>query len=116
MKWVDYREKLNLGFSDSKKSRMLANKISTFICDGKLNENYSTDDYYRFCLMVGLPYTRTTIPKKYLTLLFRDNKLSISESISYYVAFVNSQKTKSKDHMQLLFNILCDFFYFLLKK
>ena len=31
MKWIDYREKLGIGFSDSDKAKMLANNVATFI-------------------------------------------------------------------------------------
>ena len=51
MKWIDYREKLGIGFSDSDKAKMLANNVATFIKNSALNSSYTTDDYYRFCLM-----------------------------------------------------------------
>ena len=57
MKWIDYREKLGIGFSDSDKAKMLANNVATFIKNSALNSSYTTDDYYRFCLMTGTPYS-----------------------------------------------------------
>lgn len=109
MKWIDYREKLGIGFSDTSKEKLLSNKIATFISDGKLNENYASDDYYRFCLMTGINYTPPYPATSHLKTLFTKNNLTISHSISYYVAFVNTQTSCNKSHRKLLFDVLGDF-------
>lgn len=106
MNWVDYREKLGIGFSDSSKAKMLSNKVATFISNGKLNENYSDDDYYRFCMMTGIRYSQPYPATCYLERLFVKNNLSIPQIISYYVAFVNTQIFCEESHRKDLFDVL----------
>ena len=109
MKWIDYREKLGIGFSDSSKSKLLANKIATFIESSSLNSNYSSNDYYRFCLMVGYKYSLTLNPEEALARLFLRLKTSTFSIISYYVAFVNTQTECDKAHRVDLIDVLQEF-------
>ena len=109
MKWIDYREKLGIGFSDVGKEKFLANKVATFVGNGKLTENYSAEDYYRFCLMTGINYSYTNSPTSRLETLFIKNNLSIPKIISYYVAFVNTQTTCAESHRKILFEVLGEF-------
>lgn len=111
MNWVDYREKLGIGFSDKDKAKKLANKIATFIGNGKLNENYSNDDFYRFCLMVGCRYSPSYPSTASLVTLFTKNAMPIPNIVSYYVAFVNAQTSCDKSHRDLLFEVLGEFLY-----
>ncbi len=109
MNWIDYREKLGIGFSDVGKANLLSNKVATFIGDGKLNENYTPDDYYRFCLMTGISYSHPYPATLYLKSLFTKNNLTIPKIISYYVAFVNTQTSCEESHRTLLFEVLGEF-------
>ena len=109
MKWVDYREKLGIGFSDAHKAKKLSNKIASFIDNGALNEGYTEDDYYHFCLMTGLRYSEPYPTTYFLANLFVENNLSIPKIVSYYVAFVNSQTSCSARHKIDLFEVLCEF-------
>lgn len=109
MNWIDYREKLGIGFSDMGKAKLLSNKVATFIGNGKLNENYTTDDYYRFCLMTGISYSYPYPTTSYLKTLFSKNNLTIPKIISYYVAFVNTQTSCEESHRTVLFEVLGEF-------
>ena len=109
MKWIDYREKLGIGFSDSDKAKMLANNVATFIKNSALNSSYTTDDYYRFCLMTGTPYSMPYPETQGLYLLFSGKKLSIPQIISHYVAFVNTQNDATKIRKKTLMNALGKF-------
>lgn len=110
MKWIDYREKLGIGFSDQVKAKRLANMVVTFVCHGTANQNYEPDDYYRFCLMTGIPYTSYyNDATKGLEKLFLGKDLSINHIISYYIAFVNSQTEKPKSQRKLLLSIFSNF-------
>ena len=109
MKWVDYREKLGIGFSDSSKTKLLANKIATFVESSSLNSDYSSNDYYRFCLMVGHKYSFTLTPEKDLSSLFLSSKLTTPSLISYYVAFVNTQTECKIIHRRKLIIVLQEF-------
>lgn len=109
MNWVDYREKLGLGFSDDGKATLLSKKIATFIAHGKINEHYSHNDYYRFCLMVGINYREDFPVTKPIAAMFSKSKISIASIISYYVAFVNTQTECDDDHRRTLIGVLGNF-------
>ena len=59
MRYVDYREKLGLGFNDDDKTKMLFNKIIEFL--KKVRKDYHLQEFlfgrddikYLFCQMVG---------------------------------------------------------------
>ena len=103
MKWMDYREKLGIGFSDKNKAKRLANIVKTFICHGAVNQDYESDDYYRFCLMTGIPYRDYGYNStRGLEAVFTGDDLTINHIISYYIAFVNTQTDKPKAHRNLL--------------
>lgn len=109
MKWIDYRNKLGIAFSDNDKAKILANKIATFIKNGALNSSYTTDDYYRFCLMTGILYSTPYPETQGICRLFSAKGLSIPQIISYYVAFVNTQNDATKSHRKTLIKILGEF-------
>lgn len=108
MRWIDYREKLGVGFSDKEKTKILANKVATFIRNGALNSKYTVDDYYRFCLMTGRLYTEPYPETAGLFDLFTEN-LSIPQIVSYYVVFVNTQENADKHRKKLLIDVLGNF-------
>lgn len=109
MKWVAYREKLGIGFSDKDKASLLANKLCTFIRYSSLNEEYSDDDYYRFCLLTGIAYTDPSDVHATIASLFRSKELAINKLVAYYVAFVNTQDDASQTHKDDLINELKGF-------
>lgn len=109
MKWVDYRDKLGIGFSDKRKAKLLSSKVAISIGHGALNENYSRNDYYRFCLMTGMKYNYCLVPTSDLVALFTENELSIPQIISYYIAFVNTQSDSDENHRALAIEVLEEF-------
>lgn len=109
MKWIDYREKLGIGFSDESKGKLLARKIATFISRGALNEKYSYSDYYRFCLMTGINSKIDYSITNRLENLFLNDKLTLPKTISYYIAFVNTQTECKQEHREVLISVLEEF-------
>lgn len=109
VKWTDYREKLGIGFSDNQKANALANKISSFIESGKMNQNYSRENYFQFCRMVGKKYENIFPAKDCISHLFEANSFSVREIISYYIAFVNSQIDQDEEHHKRLIEVLTIF-------
>ncbi len=109
MKWIDYREKLGIGFSDKSKAKILGRQIATFISYGAMNERYSYNDYYRFCMMTGLPYSTHYSPHEMLEKLFLTEKISLANIVSYYIAFVNTQTDCEEAHRDDLIHSLESF-------
>lgn len=96
MKWIDYREKLGIGFNDKEKANALAKKISTFLKYGAINQKYSYTSYYDFCLMVGVEYQNIRQAREYLADFFLFHCKTVLSAISYYIAFVNTQEEGEK--------------------
>lgn len=109
MRWIDYREKLNIGFSDNEKKKMLANNIASFIENGGVSLDYTVDDYYEFCLTTGILYSEPRPETEGLYRLFAKTDLSIPQIISYYIAFVNTQTYATRPYKKNLIDILGDF-------
>lgn len=92
MKWIDYRAKLGVGFSDKDKFVALKNKIYTFV--GYLNNmrSFEYDDYDLMCFMLLIggkveDYDYDPLEDVQETL---DMSRNMGDLISKYVAFCNS--------------------------
>jgi len=88
MKWVDYREKLGIGFKDDEKCKMLKNKVSLFLDE---IGGYSDSEYREYSSMVG-EYVGIFIstPLDGLKQSLIDRTTSLSEFVSKYIAFYNT--------------------------
>lgn len=99
MKWLDYREKLGIGFSDERKVQYFVVKIFNFL--NALSENYqsgciTTKEYLDFCNMVGVSAHLNITEDCYSKERFRD-VLSVFHQyenhlpsfLAHYMALVN---------------------------
>ncbi len=109
MKWVDYRERLGIGFNDDAKTKMLANKVSAFIEHGRFNQDYSFSEYYSFCVMTGRQFQNIYPASKYLADLMCQKNNTIPIIISYYIAYVNTRELKDQHQRKLLIHVLSNF-------
>lgn len=102
MEWLDYREKLGLGFNDSEKYRFFQVQIWNALRSIRETRNgaVSTRAYTRFCSMAGIEidfslYDSGTERRRYqfcLNVLDRHNSF-LNDFLVYYVAFMNSLET-----------------------
>lgn len=90
MKWIDYREKLGIGFDDGAKFEMLSNVLKNFV-DNVVCESYDENSHLNYCQMVGETYSNYYRPYQHLSESFEKCR-SISELISKYIAFYNTCK------------------------
>lgn len=90
MKWVDYRERLNLGLNDSDIFDALRNKLKNYV-RYSIGELYSTTSAYAFCNMIGIlyeeygPYNNWRIVTNSL-----NNAQNSVHLLSIFVAFCNT--------------------------
>lgn len=90
MNWLDYRNKLGLGFADKEKYEMLSNKVNNFILN-VVGNAYSKEAYLEYCMMTGVKCCSYDEP--YINVARNIEKSdSMSELVSKYVAFYNTYK------------------------
>lgn len=65
MKWVDYREKLGIGFNDKQKFKMLSAMLKNYV-DNVIEENYDESSHLNYCQMVGEDYYDYNRPYQHL--------------------------------------------------
>ena len=89
MKWVDYREKLGIGFDDTIKFDMLRNRIGVFL--NSFGNLYNSPSYTRYAIMVGEPLLNSANPP--ISGLYRslvNLPFNTKELVSKYIAFYNT--------------------------
>ena len=94
MNWIDYREKLGIGFNDDEKFKMLKNKASVFF--GTFGSRYSDDSYKKYAIMVGeklLNHNHNAIYGLEESLINRT--YSTIDFLSKYIAFYNTYDEKA---------------------
>ena len=104
MDWVDYREKLGIGFCDKEKFKYFKTKIFNVlnaVSKDIYSECLDIEEYYAFCNITGMPLNHNYDNDCYrrerfehcLSIIERAN--SLSEFLAYYVALTNSIKAES---------------------
>ncbi len=97
MNYMDYREKLGIGFSDDEKFKYLKTNILT--CLRYFQNSYNMRSYCQFCLSIGYPcapppesYSKSEEIKWYLDEILNilKTKNSIKEFLWYIIAFLNT--------------------------
>ena len=92
MNWLDYREKLGIGFNDMQKTSLfIKNILST--CR-KLNSEYddiiTDEEYFEFCTMTGAEYTTDYDYFESVIDELSNYENNFIEFIARYIAFINS--------------------------
>lgn len=90
MKWVDYREKLGIGFNDEQKFKMLSNMMQNFV-DNVVGNEYSESAYFDYCMMTGETYLDYNRPYQHLSSDIGHCKI-MTEILSKFIAFYNTYK------------------------
>lgn len=96
MDWLDYREKLGIGFNDKEKVGYFLMKICNLLEDIKydMRTQISDSEYYNFCNMTATAMRHGELYGDGYELILSTLKKHIKdfkEFIAYYVAFVNCQ-------------------------
>lgn len=120
MEWIDYREKLGLGFNDTEKANRCMNYLLTHLSayfnelefeNGafKLSQSKSInkEEYLMFCSIIGERYQNTEYIYSAIIHELEFYQRDFKEFISVYIALVNSVKNrpegaKQKDLLAIL--------------
>lgn len=115
MDWLDYREKLEIGFCDAEKVSLFMVKAFNLL-DG-MNHDYMYEqitgtEYFDFCDTTGTPMKHGDIYYSGYNLIIEilhKHTSSLEEFLAYYLAFVNCQKDSSnkKWTKEKFKNVIC---------
>lgn len=115
MDFIDYREKLGIGFCDKEKFRYFKIKILNFL--NLSSEGISADEYFSFCNLTG-KYLNHDLLESYKYLERLEECVSVlrqintlNEFLAYYMTLTNSISTEKKMlrlERGTLYNLLCN--------
>lgn len=115
MDWIDYREKLGIGFSDRNKVEYFMTKIFNLLDGGgdKMRLQIDEDEYFNFCNVTGTPMRHGPLygeGYKIIMDVLHRNSHTLEHFLAYYMALVNCQKDNkckswSKENFE---NALCN--------
>ena len=119
MNWVDYREKLGIGFSDKEKASYFITKMFNVLDDNsdEIRNQIDEKEFFVFCDMTGTPMRHTRLFGERYNLIIKvieSHSSSLEDFLAYYIAFINCQKDNSykplkrKDYINLACNLLDD--------
>lgn len=92
LKWLDYREKLGIGFNDEQKAKLFIANVLT-ICrklSSEYNDIVNDEEYLDFCTMTGADYNDDFDCFENIIEELSVYENDFMEFIARYVAFINS--------------------------
>lgn len=96
MDFIDYREKLGLGFNDRELENMFFNRIFNVLDDlTDMNGQISSTEYFHFCRYTGYPMQHGIIAGEGWGIILRilhKNVSSLREFLPYYMFMINCQE------------------------
>lgn len=113
MNFIDYRKKLGIGFENDKVKEMFFNRIIGFLENNPGIKTQMTEhEYLDFCFQIGYkPYDNVYDKSVWNSIItiFRYNRQSIKEFLSYYIFYVNCQvDNESKEYTkEQLIEVIC---------
>ena len=115
MDFIDYREKLGIGFSDKERAKYFFAKVFNFL--DELNSDYmynqiTNEEYFAFCNTAGIPMQHGGIYSEgyhFIVKELREHTSSIEDFLAYYMSFVNCQKDEptKKCTKEQFKNLIC---------
>lgn len=95
MDWLDYREKLKIGFCDTEKLKFFYNKMFNLLesCEDNASRFFGEKGYFKFCNLTGTSMGRSNRYFGEYGLAvdtLSKHTSSLADFLSYYMAFANS--------------------------
>lgn len=97
MDWIDYREKLGIGFADHDKVEYFMVKMFNLLDDvaAEMQSQIDGNEYYTFCSVTGTPMRHGALYGEGYSIIInvlRKKTHSLEVFLAYYMAFINCQK------------------------
>ena len=99
MDWLDYREKLGIGFDDEQKVALfiikIFNVLNSLLDSSDIRSQISNDEYFVFCNMTGTITDQDLFHGdgfQYIMRVLQHHTEKLPDFLSYYMAFLNCQK------------------------
>lgn len=96
MDFIDYREKLGIGFNDRELENMFFNRIFNVLDDlDGMNNQISREEYFHFCRYTGYPMQHGITAGAGWEIILRilhKNNGSVREFLPYYMFMINCQE------------------------
>lgn len=115
MNWIDYREKLMIGFDDQEKTSYFLCKIFNILDSASESRRNQIDEneYFIYCNTTGTVMRQGQLYGDGYDLIvknLRHHSQSLEDFLSHYIAFINCQKDKSyKEYTQENYkNVVCN--------
>ena len=114
MEWIDYREKLGIGYSDKQQLGYFMTKMFNVL--DTLGDSrdllISDSEYLKFCNITGVPVSEDYFRKNGYWLIvsvLRECRVNFKEFIAHYIAFINCRDdSKNKKYSKTYFkDVLC---------
>lgn len=102
MDWLDYRERLGLGFSDEAKTRLFLTKMFNILHEvyNAASVQFRRTEYFLFCNKTGVDMRKSGKPYDDVLAVLHDHSKRLEDFISYYMVFANCYS----DNEQLMYN------------
>lgn len=96
MDWIDYREKLGIGFNDKERCAIFIENVFNFfgLASRESKTILDTKEYFHFCMMTGSSYSQYFTNADIFRLL-REYSGNFTNFLAYCVAIINSKKKNS---------------------
>lgn len=108
MDWLDYREKLGVGFFDSDKTQYFYTKIFNVlnaVSNDSSSECMDSEEYFDFCNLTGTIFDISIYNEYHCTQrmcacidILECHTKSLTDFLAYYIAFTNSIKIEKSEY------------------
>ena len=101
MDWLDYREKLGIGFHDKEKGKYFIQKILNYLeilASNRNHEQINEGEYFKFCNITGIklyiPHSSISDNYRFTEIIdiLKDHSESLQDFLTYYIPLINCQK------------------------
>jgi len=98
MDYIDYREKLGIGFNDDEHAQFAITCIMNRL--ERLENFFPEEEYFEFCNITGTPFQHNNLEEHYHDFyeIIDDFEYELDEFVFHFIAFINCRKSQIYDN------------------